>query len=511
MRRYNALLGLVGLIALFFGCTSYFLVGQLEAYTTAHLVIGAVLVVAYLASSFRDLGELLSARSTRYGANMIVYSVLFVALLTGINWLGARYNHRIDMTEEGIFTLSPQAKSVLDGLDRDLELQAFLEGGRNPEVESVLESFAAFSPRVVVKLIDPEQQPELAQKFSVRAYGTVRVQYGEQATSVDQPTEEAVTNAIIKVTRAKTKVIYFVQGEGEPSIDDVQTPGGYGQAKADLENEQYRVEPLVLVQEGTVPEDCDVLALAAPLRPLMEHELKAIQDYLDGGGHAILLLPPQTGAELKPLLSSFGIELGDDVVVDQMVRLFQGPALGLNPMVETYGAHPITSDMRERTIFPLTRSVSPAETKPGLIVTSIAKTSPSSWAESDLDTLFEQSQASLEEGDQAGPISVGVAATADLPELGRGEGQARLVVYGTAALGDNQHLNMLFNRDLFLNSFGWLGGQEELVSIRPRTLRSSRVQFSREEASTIFYLSVLIVPELLLVLGLAVWWRRSSL
>ncbi len=511
MRPSASLLGLVGLIALFFGVTSYFLVGQLEGYSLAHLVIGTVLVAIYLASSFRDLGDLLSARSTRYGANMVVYSVLFIALLAGVNWLGVRYNHRIDMTEEGVFTLSPQARSVLEGLEKDLELQAFLEGGHDPVVESTLRSFASVSPRVVIKLVDPDQQPELTQKFGIRNYGTVRVQYGEHATAVDQPSEESLTNAVIKVTRAKTKIVYFVQGEGEPSIDDVETPSGYGQARADLENEQYQVEPLVLVQEGAIPNDCDVLALASPVRPLLEHEVQAIRTYLDGGGRAIFLLPPQTGNELRPLLQSFGVRLGDDVVVDEVVRLFQGPSLGLNPMVETYGAHPVTRDMTERTIFPLTRSVNAEASTPGLTVTSIAKTSPSSWAESDLETLFGQSQASLDDTDLAGPISVGVAATANLTELGRGEGEARIVVFGTAGLADNQHVNMLFNRDLFLNSFGWLGGQEELVSIRPRTVRSSRVQFSREEASSIFYLSVLVVPELLLVLGLAVWWRRSTL
>ena len=70
---------------------------------------------------------------------------------------------------------------------------------------------------------------------------------------------------------------------------------------------------------------------------------------------------------------------------------------------------------------------------------------------------------------------------------------------------------MVFNRELFLNTFGWLGGQEELLSIRPRTVRMSRVLFSEEQATSIFFLSVLVLPEILLVLGLAVWWRRSSL
>ncbi|MBM4266670.1 MAG: hypothetical protein FJ144_08675 [Deltaproteobacteria bacterium] len=511
MRRTGSFLGLVGLILLFFGAASYLLTGVLEPYSAIHLIVGTVLIVVYLAGSFRDLGELLSARSTRYGANMVLYSVLFVALLVGVNWWGAQHNERFDLTEESVYTLAPQARQVLEGLDQDLVFQAFLEGGHDPTVERLLDSFKTSSPHVKVELVDPELQPEVTQRYEITAYGTVRVAYGEQATTVAQPTEESLTNALIKVTRAKEQTIYFVQGEGEPSIDDAQSADGYAQAKKDLENEQYRVEPLVLIQEGKVPDAADVLVLAAPARPLNAHEIEAIDVYLAAGGHAMILLPPRTGTELAPTLAKYGVVLGNDVVVDQVVRIFEGPALGLNPIVETYGAHPITEGLRERTIFPLTRTVTPGESKPGLTVTSIAKTSVSSWAETNLDALFEQSVATLEETDQGGPVSIGVASTAELEELGLGKGQARLVVYGTAAFANNQYLNTLFNRDLFLNSVGWLGGQEELVSIRPRTLRASRVQFSRDEATAIFYLSVLIVPEILLVLGLAVWWRRSRL
>jgi ABC-type uncharacterized transport system involved in gliding motility auxiliary subunit len=92
-----------------------------------------------------------------------------------------------------------------------------------------------------------------------------------------------------------------------------------------------------------------------------------------------------------------------------------------------------------------------------------------------------------------------------------GEGEARLVVFGTAAFADNKNINTLYNRDLFLNSVGWLSSQEELLSIRPRTVRASRVEFSEEQATAIFYLSVLVIPELLMIAGLAVWWRRSTL
>jgi ABC-type uncharacterized transport system involved in gliding motility auxiliary subunit len=513
MRRSQSLLGLIGLILFFFGVASLVLTGQLGAYTVLHLTLGIGLLVWFLLASFRDLGALLSARSTRYGANMVVYSALFVLLLAAVNWLGARYNKTIDLSEQGVFSLSPQAQGVVSDLDQDLSLQAFLEGGHDPAVEDLLQSFGNASPRVKVELIDPDAQPDLAQKYGIRNYGTIRVAYGEQATTVSQPSEESVTNALIKVTHAKQRTVYFLQGQGEPDIADLNDARGYGQAKQDLENESYVVKPLVLLQEGAVPQDADVLVVAAPEKRLLDQEIGAIKDYLARGGKAVFLLPPQTGDELAPLLQEYGVVLGKDVVVDEVLRLFEGPQLGMNPIVTTYGVHPITEGFTERTIFPVTRSVNPAEKlAAGLTVTSIAKTSQTSWAETDLEALFGQGQASLQAGlDQEGPVSIAVAVTAELGALGRGEGEARLVVYGTAGFAENKYLNMVFNRDLYLNTFGWLAGQEELLSIRPRTVRMSRVEFSEEQASTIFYLSVLVLPEILLVIGLAVWWRRSSL
>ena len=40
-------------------------------------------------------------------------------------------------------------------------------------------------------------------------------------------------------------------------------------------------------------------------------------------------------------------------------------------------------------------------------------------------------------------------------------------------------------------------------------VRASRVQFTADQYTVIFYLSVLLLPQLLLLAGLAVWWRRE--
>ena len=111
--------------------------------------------------------------------------------------------------------------------------------------------------------------------------------------------------------------------------------------------------------------------------------------------------------------------------------------------------------------------------------------------------------------DKKGPVSIGVAVSANLKKIGVDKnGDAKIVALGTAQFANNRFINIYFNRDLFLNVTNWLVGQEELISIRARSIRSSRLQLTENEGTLVFYLSFLILPEILLIIGVSVWWKR---
>src|SRR5207247_3505092 len=101
------------------------------------------------------------------------------------------------------------------------------------------------------------------------------------------------------------------------------------------------------------------------------------------GGHVRSRAAPRQGDERVPkLLCSSDLKLGNDIVIDQVVRLFQGPTLGVQPITKTYGTHPITQNFHDYTVYPQTRTVEPDSAgKKGLTVTALVKTSASSWAE----------------------------------------------------------------------------------------------------------------------------------
>ena len=512
MTKLLEISGLCGAVLLAFGLIAFFFTDNVfDPYVLAHLALGGACLAAYLITRGRGFLSSLRRRSTRYGLGAAAYSLVLAGVLVLANFLGARHHYRWDLTESSVYSLSPQTVKVLGQLQQDLVVHGFFEKGENLRAADLIKSYTYQSPRVKFTAVDPDRHPELVKQFKVQQLNTLHLSYGQESTNITEPTEEAVTNAIIKLAKSTKKNVLFLTGHGEPRLDDKESPRGYAAAKGALENENYQVKEFLLSTQEKVPDDASLLIVAAPEKPLTEHETEAIDGYLKNGGRLLLLMPAAPGdAGLKDLARAWGAEAGDDVVVDQVIRLFAGPSLGVEPIAETYNAaHPATRDFKERTLFPMVRSVEPAKTNPALDAVSLAQTSASSWAEKDLAGVFKQGRAALGPDDKKGPISIVVATSGNLRKLGVDkEGEAKVVVAGSAGFANNRYINIFFNRDFFLNAANWLVGQEELISIRARALRASRVQLTDVESRAIFYLSFLILPEILLLLGLAVWWRR---
>src|SRR5207248_3079645 len=210
------------------------------------------------------------------------------------------------------------------------------------------------------------------------------------------------------------------------------------------------VKLLVLLEQ--IPDDASAVVMAGPERPLSPQELQTLDGYLKRGGRLFVAVGPREGGEpLAKFLGDWGAKLGNDIVIDRELRLFEGPSLGTKPITKIYGAHPITQSFKDYTTYPETRTVEPDATgKKGVQATSLVKTAASSRALTKVDDLFNKGTATIEESDRKGPLSIAVAVEAKLHDLGveppaAAEGkkspeEARLVVVGTPRFADNQDL-----------------------------------------------------------------------
>jgi ABC-type uncharacterized transport system involved in gliding motility auxiliary subunit len=520
MGKRAPILGIAGLVFLLFGLIEHVMTmnpilgfWDFGWFSLVHIGVGLVCIVWFFLSGSGSLTEFVKRRSTRYGTNAVVYSVLFVAVVVMLNVFGVRYNKRFDMSAAGVNSLTEASRRVLDGLQGDVEILAFVGPQEKPFVQEVSEIYKYYSGKVRWQIVDPQVSPEIAQRELIQSIPTLKIKMGERSTTIDKVEEEAITNGIHKVATTEQKKVYFLTGHGEPSIDDKGNPNGMGLFADALRNQNYEVAG-IFAGEKPIPEDASVLVVATGDREHFPAELEKVRDYLKKGGGLLLLLEPKKDDELVRFARELGVRVGDDVILDQQVRLFQGATIGTDAVVSQYGDHPSVKALTERSLFALARSVSPAIEGPGGPVKfkPLAFTSETSWAETDVERVFGEGQAEMTDADIRGPVPIAAAGEASATGIGGEAGKAiKVAVFGDTSFLTNQYLRQLYNDAVGQGVIGWMAGQQELIAIAPRVVRASRAFLGESQARTVFYLSVLVLPELILLAGIAVWWRRSSL
>ena len=542
----KVLIGWAGIACVASGIIVRFAMPEQEAVWYWALVSGIVLIVAYGGSQWRDLLVLWGRRQTRYGALAWTSIILALGILATINFVLARQNKRWDLTAAKQYSLAAQTVQLLESLEAPLRMLVFAQDVNFPRHQDQLAEYEYRSSHVSLEFIDPDKNPVQANQYEVQAYDTIVLEYEDRVERVVNGQEQALTNALIKVIEGRESKVYFVQGHGEKNPGDSSERNGYSAFRDALRLDNLAVESVVLAQTGEVPSDASVLIVAGPSTDYFPAEVDILRRYLESGGKLLLLLDPVENPEapdhsgLIALAAEWGIEVGNNVVVDASGV---GQLLGTDftvPVAATYPPHPIVEEFVLLTAFPLARSVDViAGGADRGTAQRFVETSSRSWAEMTMSELGADSIPVYHEGDDVGgPVSIAaaVAATVDAPEpepeadedgddgtaaedVGASEAEeeevtsppeARLVVIGDSDFASNSYLGIQGNRNLVLNAVNWLAQQENLISIRPREAEDRRITLTAAQQQNLNWLTLLMIPALIFGAGVNTWWRRRT-
>lgn len=517
--------GYAGTVLLLFGLLAFVFSGRFDLWTAVHVAGGGVLVLAALAANLGGVLRTVAARGTRQRAQAVSGAVVFGAILVVLNILAARFPRTWDVTESKVYTLGEKTLSILDHLDQPVELAAFLPSGDRGHggLEDLLKRYAARSPKLTYRVIDPEREPQEADKFGVTEPGVLAARCGaEKAQSHGNASgafdEGDVTSLILKVARPGGKRLYSVTGHGEPDVSDLTTPEGLGAVAAALKDDNIEIRPLFLAAAEKVPDDAALVVLAGPVKPLIPHELDALRSYLARGGRLLALINPGADVGLGPLLSDYRLGLEDTLIVDREEIAFLGARLGLDPIVEDFPPHPITRGFKQRIRLSQARSlaIKVEGGLAGVVAEPLARTRESAWGERQWKEMLATGRVTKDADDAPGPLLV--AATAKAPIAGDGAApsdapgrEARVVLVGDADWVVNGNLGAFFNREFLVNVVHWLAGSEDLIVGPPKSLRPSRLDMTTADQRNLFRFGVLLLPEVLLIGGIVAWLRRRSL
>ena len=498
---------------------------------TLILILGATGVVAlaaYIVLNTSSLKAGFKRKSFIYSSNMIVVVVLVTGILVVVNYFFARYHHRFDFTEAKLHSLSDQSVKLLKNLKEDVNIKSFfLEGNfRKNEMENLLQNYVYHSKKIKYEFIDPDKNPGMVKRYEVTTDGTTILESGDKESRITTSSEEDLTNAIVKVSREKKKVIYFLEGHGEASIEDSEERG-YSLALQEMEKLAYEVKKLTLALADNFPEDCSLLVIPGAQKDLVPNELETIRNFIANGGRVFFMVDPETAPGMKSFLSDYGIQLEDDLIVDTVSRLMGGDYF--MPVVTGYELHAITEKFNFATFFPFARSVNETEDTPdGVTITILAKSSGNSWSERQLQ---ETEVTFNEDKDVAGPVSIAAVITVDppeeeieeqvetetdvekkaAPEEENPKQEGRLAVFGDSDFATNRYYHLSGNGNLFLNTINWLAEEADLISIQAKTAFPKSIQLTASQGRILFFVSTIFLPLLVLVAGITVWMRRRSL
>lgn len=486
------------------------------------------------------------------GARMTGTSLLLVATALSIAVAGyalaERHDERLDLTSSGRFTLSEQTTAILSALDQDVQVLGFFTPGTPEEVKfsDLIDGYAKTTNRLEVALHDPQLRPMLARQYEVASpTGTVILVSGDAQQRLESDFgEEAVTNALVRLSSGQTHEICFTTGHQELDPDDDVDPSGLGLAVLKLEGQNYTARTVSLAREGRVPGSCEVLVAADPRVDLLPAEREMVAAHVAEGGAFMLLLKPMDAPATAADMARYGIAVGDDIVVEQNPKYAVAGGdptyVFLDP--DSFEFHPITTELRAGALLRAARSVGQAAPVDGITVQELAHTTEYGWGETDLQTMpiaFEP------QADRPGPVpliaiaevqdpsavvvgstALGAAGAApgaqpethgDVtevasragPELDR-EAGGRVLVFGEVEFAANMLLDQVGNQDLFLNSIAWLVGEESQVSIRPNEAAAGSLSFTALEFLLVALLSLLLVPGASLIGAVGTWRRRRA-
>lgn len=484
-------------------------------------------------------------------------------LLIVANYLAARHPVRLDLTENGKYTLAGATKDILGGLDDVLTVKVYFSSDIPPElmairrdVDDLLAEYkSAAGDKLRIEYVDPTSSALEEKKVAMlgippiqinvirrdkqevaKIYLGMALMYGgkQQVIPVIQRTsnlEYLMDEAILKISAEKLPKIAW----WEPAKADSAEGDGYSFMRGAL-SERYDLEDISSETPLKLdPMEYSALLILSP-RKMGREFLDMLAGYLaDGGkvialvdrftiGPALELMPVETDI-IKPLVK-YGVVVENAIALDELSATapFSGGVVTYHIQypywidVRRSGFNrklPITSEL-ESVVMPWSSPIEIAGTaKPAGRDAVVAMTTAVATSVSAGDIRLDPQLAneSLSEGEHRRLI---LAALVDVPTE-NDPGAARLFIAGSSHWASDRFIAMFpQNAALFQNAVDYFAMGDVLIGIRSREEMGRPITMVPDAARFwLKYANVATGPIAVAALGVLVLilrrsWRRQA-
>ena len=100
--------------------------------------------------------------------SLISFLAIAILGLTVLNWLSLGWFHRLDLTDNNIYTLSPDSKAMVNKIDNLLTLKIYFSdnlpgeyGNNRRYLQDMVEEYSSYSNNIRYEIYQPETDEEL--------------------------------------------------------------------------------------------------------------------------------------------------------------------------------------------------------------------------------------------------------------------------------------------------------------------------------------------------------------
>ncbi len=517
-----AFLPAAGLVMILVGVGSYYATRSLHgltAFSSANLALGVLLVAIGAIAQARRFRGFSGAESRRVGLRWSAILVGALALMIGVDVWASALTARIDLTVDRMYTLSEQTVALCRDLAQKrgepVQLVFFEDALLAKDVRLLVDAYTDSCPALEVRDASRREPPEAARDIYTTTATTVIACRGDVCDPVGYPSERNITSALARLTREHAVRVYFTIGHGEIDLAS-EADTGFSGIAALLRDQGFDPQAFVGPAAAEVPEDADLVVVAAPERDLMPEELAVLDRYLARGGRMLVLADAgQRSNFYRDFLAKWGFALADEVVLDRASSPLLKDPKPVNLLVHLFAPYnPVTRNLSQRTMVLLPRA-RPVELgrkpQPDDKLDRAAFASPRAWTSSDVARALAGLEGAPPDG--ADPREISVVATGRYPRGGdedTSQHEARIVVIGDRDFASNRLLEALYNRDLLLNAVRWLGNDEQHIALSDKGWTPNQDPLTLQQTVAYFYFLAFALPESLLLLGIFAWWRLRA-
>ena len=483
-----------------------------------------------------------AARWIRF-INLVLQAGLFLALFFGLNYLALNHSWRFDLTQSRRHSLSAETRSYLEQLDRDVRIIVTISNdGTDEEVAQAYRDISGLlreytyltrnnpKGKIEVRYLDIYQNRKDAEALGLDTPNQVVLISGDHRRVLTLGDfyqtrarrregfrgESTLTAALLDVSSPEKKKIYFLAGHGEMRPEDVDRRRGLSGIRDELRARNYEIASLDLSLNHKIPDDAALIIVAGPQGRLQPFEEELFRNYLTTrAGRLILLLDPGYPHGLENLLFDWGIIVQDDVIFDpdpNSITETNDMRLWRFAPDSSHITDNLMNNVMSLTVGPV-RTVSDdlgRSPDDGLRVKKLIATSPAAWGEKNYRIRTKLPEYTPGQ-DLKGELGVMVISERLKPaHLDLSVPGGRLAVMGTADLVTNDRIITVGNLNLFIATVNWAVDRDTQLNIPVRPIERFQLALSADEFVHLRLGLLLVVPGIVALLGLGVYWTRRN-